>query len=74
MRSFLMPEWHFLQVGMGLTGSVNCFCHILGAAVDHLHAADAIGCHAASNLLRKAYKFARPISAITWAVFFASPR
>jgi len=30
--------------------------------------------YAATNLLRKAYKFARPISTITWAVFFASPR
>ena len=32
------------------------------------------GVYAATNLLRKAYKFARPISTITWAVFFASPR
>jgi hypothetical protein len=42
--------------------------------VGHLHAADATGCHAAANLLRKAYKFAKPISTITWAAFFASPR
>jgi hypothetical protein len=32
------------------------------------------GVYVVTNRRRTAYKFARPISTITWAVFLASPR
>jgi hypothetical protein len=54
-----------------LTGSINRIDRFLSAFP---HGGRSGAVYAATKLLRKAYKFARPISTITWAVFFASPR
>jgi hypothetical protein len=71
----VMPILHFWGATVDLTGSLErigpvslCVCRSFprcgrGQAV-----------YAVTNLWRKAYKFARPISTITWAVFLASPR
>jgi hypothetical protein len=55
-----MPEWHFWKPGsdrpVQSTG-------VFGATVGHLRAADANpDVYAVTNLRRKAYKFAKPIS------------
>ena len=69
-----MSILNFWGVTVGLTGSSNRIDRFLGAFVGPFRTADAGGVYAATNLLRKAYKFANPISIITWAVFLASPR
>jgi len=48
---------------------------VFGASVGRRCRADAsYDVYAAANLPRNAYKFAKPISVITWAAFLAKPR
>jgi hypothetical protein len=65
----------FFASRVGLTGLGSRLTGVSGVTVGDLHTADAIRLvYAVTNLRRRAHKFARPISTITWAVFLASPR
>jgi hypothetical protein len=70
-----MPEWHFLGAGIGLTGFNQPLCPVFWCDCRPFACGECNpDVYAVNNLRRKAYKFARPISTITWAAFFASPR